>query len=498
MSDQVNGQPNDGPSASRPDGQGERQGEGGSGAPWQAPGVPATGTGAPGGRPWQPPTPQAAPGSPYAAQAPSGTAGAPNPWTQPSPGGPYAAQAPSGTPAIPNPWAQPTPPAQDGYGPGYPGTFPPPGAPPGQGWGSAHPQQGPARPGGPYGGRPFPPAPLYQAPPKPGVIPLRPLGLGEILDGAFQACRKNPLATFGTAVLLQAVVALVTVLLLGNAFSSLAALEADSGSMDNFIGALAGFSVFAAVTSVVSAAALLVLQGILVIPTARAVINQGTSFGQAWRIARGRLLPLIGFGLLTFAAGLLGLALVVALSALAVLGLDSYSPLVVVPLVIGAVVALVWASMKIVVAPATLMLEGTGPWSSVKRSWSLTRGNWWRTFGIVLLTSVIVSIIGSVVSFPLTFAVSTVVGFSASASGTADVLDSLPVILASQAIAALFSAIGYAFQAGVTSLLYVDLRIRREGFDVVLMREHERAAAGPNDFLPGRTASFGHQPGGPA
>jgi hypothetical protein len=437
MSDQVNGQPND-------------------------------------GQPWHPPAAQPAPGNPSSPRAPSGTAGPQNPW------------------------AQPTAPADSGSGSAYPVMPPPPGAPSGQGWGPAYPPQAPGGPGGPYGGRPFPPAPLYQAPPKPGVIPLRPLGLGEILDGAFQACRKNPVATFGTAILLQAVVALITVLLLGNAFSSLAALEADSGSMEDFIGVLAGFSVFAVVTSVVSAAALLVLQGILVIPTARAVINQRTSFGQAWRIARGRILPLIGFGLLTFAAGLLSLALVVALSALAILGLDSYSPLVVVPLVIGAVVALVWASMKIVVAPATLMLEGTGPWSSIRRSWTLTRGNWWRTFGIVLLTSIIVSIIGSVVSVPLSFAVSTVVGFSASASATTDVLDSLPVILASQAIAALFSAIGYAFQAGVTSLLYVDLRIRREGFDVVLMREHERAAAGPNDILPGGTASFGHQPGGPA
>lgn len=53
----------------------------------------------------------------------------------------------------------------------------------------------------------------YQAPPKPGIIPLRPLGLGEILDGAFQACRRNPLSTFGTAILFQVIVAVLTVLL---------------------------------------------------------------------------------------------------------------------------------------------------------------------------------------------------------------------------------------------------------------------------------------------
>jgi hypothetical protein len=247
----------------------------------------------------------------------------------------------------------------------------------------------------------------------------------------------------------------------------------------------------------VSAVALLVLQGILVIPIARAVINQKTSFGQAWRLARGRILPLLGFGLLSFAAGLVGLLLLVGISALAIGGLEEYSAFVIVPLVIGALVVMVWITVKLVVAPAALMLEGAGPWSSIKRSWLLTRGNWWRTFGIVVLTSIIVSIIASVISTPLTFAVSLIFGFSSSTSATPDALDSLPALAATQAITALFTAIGYAFQAGVTSLLYVDLRIRREGFDVVLMREHEQAGSGPTDVLPGGTTAFGHQPGRP-
>lgn len=395
-----------------------------------------------------------------------------------------------------SPWQSP---GQGHSSPAAPPSWEAPGGQPSppfgrQGWGWAYPPQGPGQ-GSPWGGT-FPPAPLYQAPPKPGVIPLRPLGLGELLDGAFQACRLNPLATFGIAILLQAVVALVTVLLLGNVLSSFEVFESQNPTPDSIIGAFASLGVFASVAGVVSGVALLVLQGILVIPIARAVINQRTSFGQAWRLARNRIIPLFGFGLLSFAAGLVGLALLVGISVLAVIGLEEYSALVIVPLVIGALVVLIWASIKIVVAPAALMLEGTGPWTSIKRSWRLTRGNWWRTFGIVLLTSVIVSIIASVISTPLTFAVSLFFGFSSSTSATPDALDSIPVLLATQAITALFTAIGYAFQAGVTSLLYVDLRIRREGFDVVLMREHEQAGPGRTDVVPGGTTSFGHQPGG--
>lgn len=428
--------------------------------------------------------------------------GAAPPWQSPGrpPTGPPAGSTPpGGAPAPANPWDQPIGPTGTGY-PGYqqglPAAADDPSAPSSgrhPGWGPPYPPPGQ---GGPYGGGPYGPSPQYQAPPKPGVIPLRPLGLGEILDGAFQACRKNPLATFGTAILLQAVVALVTVLLLGNLLSSFEVFEAENPTPDSLLGAFAGLGVFASVAGVVSAVALLVLQGILVIPISRAVINRRTSFGQAWRLARSRLLPLLGFGLLSFAAGLVGLALLVGISALAILGLEEYSALVVVPLVIAALVVMVWVGIKLVVAPAALMLEGTGPWTSIRRSWLLTRGNWWRTFGIVLLTAVIVSIIASVISTPLTFAVSLVIGFSSSASATPEALDSLPILAATQAVAALFAAIGYAFQAGVTSLLYVDLRIRREGFDVVLMREHEQSGSASSDVLPGGSATFGHQPGG--
>ena len=33
--------------------------------------------------------------------------------------------------------------------------------------------------------------------PKPGIVPLRPLGVGEILDGAFTSMRRYPKATLG-------------------------------------------------------------------------------------------------------------------------------------------------------------------------------------------------------------------------------------------------------------------------------------------------------------
>src|SRR4029453_4534562 len=84
--------------------------------------------------------------------------------------------------------------APQGGGNNWPGY--PPGGPVG-GWPAASPG------GPPYG------QPMYVAPPKPGVIPLRPLQFGEILDGSFQTIRRNAASMFGSALIVQALGAVV-------------------------------------------------------------------------------------------------------------------------------------------------------------------------------------------------------------------------------------------------------------------------------------------------
>src|SRR4051812_28812359 len=72
-----------------------------------------------------------------------------------------------------------------------PPSYPPPHQPAGpqaSGW-----QQQPGWGPGPGGPSAFPPAP--PPPPKPGIIALRPLGVGEILDGAISALRTYPRIT---------------------------------------------------------------------------------------------------------------------------------------------------------------------------------------------------------------------------------------------------------------------------------------------------------------
>ena len=395
--------------------------------------------------------------------------------------------------ARPPQWGQQPQPGQNaqwGQQPQW-GQHPEPGAPPQ--WGAQPGWQG--VPHGQFGG--------YQAPPKPGIIPLRPLGLGEILDGAFQACRKNPLATFGTAILFQVVISVLTLLLTVGLFGSIAQLDPVNPSMDEVAGLATSLVSVATALVVLSSVGVLILQGVLVIPIARAVLNERTSFVQLWKLAIRRILPLLGLGFLLLLMVIAGLTVLIVVAVLlaTLLGQDSVWLIVLGSL--ASVALIVWLSIKLVLAPAVLMLEGAGPLTSLRRSWTLTSRNWWRTFGILILTSIIVSIITSVISTPLSLLATQFVSFSDSPTELGeDLMNSLPILLVGQLITAVFGAIGYAFQAGVTALLYVDLRIRREGFDVVLLREHEEATAGRSTPIPGQSANpggqqFGHRPGGP-
>ncbi len=375
-----------------------------------------------------------------------------NPWSQPGPGSN-------------DPWAHPAPPN------GMPSAY---GQPPGP-----HPgYNGPPMPHG------FGP---YVAPPKPGVIPLRPLGLGEMLDGAFQACRKNAGATFGSAVIIQVVLSLLTVLLLGGLLFAPGQLEyLESAPDSEALGWAASIMGGASVLSLLNIIAVLVLQGVLVIPIARAIFNLKTGFGSMWRIAGKKIWSLIGLGLVMIVSVTILVGVFVVLMVLAVIALEEQSIALVIISVLALLALGVWITVKLALAPAALILDGTGVFSSLGRSWTLVRGNWWRTFGILLLTTVIVQVIVSVVSTPISVVASLLFSMNTDlADPDAVFTQTVPALLVTSLIAAVFAAIGLAFQAAVTSLLYVDLRIRREGFDITLMKEHESAASAGAGVLPG-------------
>jgi hypothetical protein len=410
------------------------------------------------------------------------------------------------------PWFPPDSQA-GGYSPAPPGAGY--GAPPGTGYGQ--PGYGPpeyGQPGYSQPGYSQPPGSGYSAPgggwapppqaPKPGVIPLRPIAVGEILDGAFTSIRRNPKATLGIAAVVLTISGVITTglefLLLSRLNLTTAAGRAPTGAQ--VAGTLA-VVVPSGLTAVVLAFIVqILLTGLLTAVIGRSVLGHRISAGEAWHIALPRLPALLGTTLL---AGLAYIGpwagLIIVLILLGVGGAPAAA--IVVVGVFGGIASLVldaWFWAMCSMSAATVVLERLGPGQALARSWRLVRSSFWRVFGILLLAGLIVFVASSVLRIPFT------VISAAFTSSSAPLAQAIRPSVASLAIGAIGGIIAGAITqpiwAGVTVLLYVDLRMRREGLDLVLQTATGGGQAPGDDFAtvwrpaePGRPAGpAGHGP----
>lgn len=405
-------------------------------------------------------------------------------------------------PPLSSGWATEQPPAAPAYGPaggappppygatGQPvGQRPPPPAPPG---GGASAQQS-------WGGAPG------WAPPKPGVIPLRPLGVGEILDGAISTIRANTRLMLGLSAIVAAATQLVTVpitwLLLREVDDSSFSFSESTSRGGNDFALTASALSASAVQGLVTLIATLLLTGILTVALSRAVLGQAVDAGEAWALARPRLMPLVGVTLLVLLIE--GLLAVVTLGPAGLLFLVG-APTVVSALVLAAgIIALpclgAYVYVTFALAPAITVLEKQGVLASLRRSRSLVKGGWWRTFGILLLVNVLAQILAGILSVPF-MVLSLGVAWAMGGSDGFNPYEIVPLIVT--AIGTIIaSAVTWPFVAVSSALIYVDRRIRREGLDLELARAAGYAPQGqsvtPGAPLPGTTADpapFGGPP----
>jgi hypothetical protein len=313
-----------------------------------------------------------------------------------------------------------------------------------------------------YGGQPsfgqpaygqqstYPPPGSFGPPPgfKPGIIPLRPLSLGEILDGAFATMKRNPGATLGLAAIVTAAGQLIQVLLI---------LGVAHG--DTHVGASALLVIVSALISLIFQ---LVLSGALTYVVGDAVLGKRMSMGEALQRVLPRVPALFGVVLLQIlvavGAALPGIILAVVAAAAGIPGLA-------VLIGIADAVFFVYVVVRVSLSAPALVLEGQRPVAALRRSSTLVRGSWWRIFGITLLVYVVGRLIGGVIGAPFSF----LSGVSLSGSG-----DSLTVhtggLLWGALGGILSGTVSYPIISGSIAILYIDRRMRREGLDLTLVR----------------------------
>lgn len=368
----------------------------------------------------------------------------------------------AGGPTAPPPPAYPPP----GYAQVPQGQYPPPGyAPPG------YPQPSGYYPPPGYSGYPPPGYPPMGPPPvlKPGIIPLRPLGMGDIFNAAVSYIRANPKATLGLTTIVVVVAQVVALLLQIGPLASSGLLSpslgeyGQSGTTDMSEGSVVGLLLSTAAGSITTVLAGIVLSGLLTVVVGRAVFGATIGAGEAWRRVRGRLLPLLGITALETVGAAVLIAVVVGV-VFAVAELVGGAAAFVIGALLGlaVVAALAYLYTILSFAPTLIVLERIGVGAAITRSIRLVRGDFWRVFGIRLLAVVVAGVVSGAVTVPFSLVgqVMLIVGES-----TSTIVLAVVLISVGGAIGQIITA---PFSAGVVVLLYADRRIRAEAFDLVL------------------------------
>jgi hypothetical protein len=267
---------------------------------------------------------------------------------------------------------------------------------------------------------------------------LRPLGIGEILDAGIKIYR-NKFATMLKAVAVviipvQVLNILITLSLRDTSTTTTGSTTTTDGSGWAGVAALLLIVVISIVSSALAEAASLKA-------VSDSYLGTDTDWLGSLRFGFSRLGSLLWLTLIH------GVLLLLAFAACIGPGVWLYAA---------------WS-----VAVPALLLEGTRGLKALGRSFNLVRGRWWSTAATLLVANLLATAVAfgfGVLALPLVFA----------GNGNDFVVD-----LANGILGGIASVLTIPFVAAVVAVIYFDLRVRKEGFDLQLMAQRIGAPGAP-------------------
>jgi hypothetical protein len=264
------------------------------------------------------------------------------------------------------------------------------------------------------------------ADPEPGTVQLYPLRVGELLDKAFRIYRQRFWLLLAIALVVtvpQLLIELPETLALGSA----------------------------RYTSIISGILSLIAEVALVAAVSHILLGQPASFFQAYKEGLRRFLPVLGAYLI------FGVVLIIAAVVMGVLGIAG---------AVGSILALIvfvplafYLSTRWTLYTAAIVLENKGVAAGLDRSWQLTDAHFWRVLGTSIAMRILVYLIASFPAIMLRYAAQAV-----EITYQTSVILNIFLQKAGEILATPFSIC-------VTVLIYYDLRIRKEGFDLEYMAQ---------------------------
>lgn len=349
------------------------------------------------------------------------------------------------------PWQEPTW-TQPGFTP------PTPDSPSNQPSSPGTPQSQPQPSWGP--GQPAPGFQPWSTAPQPGVIPLRPLSLGDLIEGTFRSIRANPGIMFGFAIVVMIIAGAISAIVDYVLFSTLdISFDQSFASEENttneelakYIVGVLGSSGSSVITLTIATT---ILGGISAYTVSKAVLGEKITLEEAWNGAKAHLWAIFGATLLVGLISFVTWGLVIALVSLLVMAASPSVSIVVIPiLLIVAAIVTVYITIRFLFATSIVVLENTGAVASLKRSWKLTSGAFWQTFGRFLIISILTGIASGVVG-AITSLISVLFASMISAAAGQAALTFVATFL---------SAAFIPLSAAFFTLMYLDRRFVTEG-----------------------------------
>lgn len=165
----------------------------------------------------------------------------------------------------------------------------------------------------------------------------------------------------------------------------------------------------------------------------------------------------VSLGALAAAGATLGLILVFVAST-AVTGESSGLGTLSLVLATGFLIVAVYLT----VTPQAVIVEGLRPVDALKRSFTLVKSNWWRVFGVMMVVMLVLMGLALVLTIPFG------VASGLAAPGETNALGDAFVFIAGMAVSVFVAPVAFV----ATTLLYFDLRVRKEEYDTeALSRE---------------------------
>ncbi len=263
---------------------------------------------------------------------------------------------------------------------------------------------------------------------------LRPLAIGQILDAAIKLYSRNTLSMWKIVLAVIVPLAIIEELVIGASLPAGAFVH--KGVLYTPSGQLSTPALGTTVEIVLGIIAPLLVNAALALFLVDAYVGKRLDWVRSLRAAGGRLRDLLWLTIV-------------------------YTILVVIAFVLF-IIPGIWLAVAWSVAIPALMFEHLGAVTALRRSFGLVRHRWWPTFAALLVAVLMLGIVVLVVE-AIFSAVERSAGVSSPTLWLA--INGLGTVLG--------NLITFPFIGAVVAVIYIDLRVRKEGLDL------EQLAAGP-------------------